>query len=94
MEDRIKALITQRRYQVLIHSIIYYKMDDNIVSDDAWAKWALELEQLQNEYPDIASQCPYAEGFKEFDHSTGMNLPLDDPWAVGKAKQLLAWRDK
>ena len=90
----IKSLITQRRYQVLIHSIIYYKMDDNIVSDDTWAKWALELEQLQNEYPDIASQCPYAEAFKEFDHSTGMNLPLDDPWAGGKAKQLLAWRYK
>ena len=90
----VKSLITQRRYQVLIHSIIYYKMDDNIVSDDTWAKWALELEELQNKYPDIASQCPYAEAFKEFDHSTGMNLPLDDHWAVGKAKQLLAWRYK
>lgn len=90
----IKSLITQRRYQVLIHSIIYYKMDDNIVSDDTWAKWALELEELQNKYPDIAAQCPYAEAFKEFDHSTGINLPLTDSWAVGKAKQLLAWRYK
>ena len=94
MNDRIKFLITQRRYQVLIHSIIYYKLDDNLVSDDTWSKWALELEELQNSYPDIAKQCPYAEAFEDFDHSTGMDLPLDDPWAIGKAKQLLAWRYK
>ena len=94
MNDHIKFLITQRRYQVLIHSIIYYKLDDNLVSDDTWSKWALELEELQNSYPDIAKQCPYAEAFEDFDHSTGMDLPLDDPWAIGKAKQLLAWRYK
>ena len=94
MRNPISDLITQRRYQVLIHSIIYYKLDDNLVSDDTWSKWALELEELQNSYPDIAKQCPYAEAFKDFDHSTGMDLPLDDPWAIGKAKQLLAWRYK
>ena len=94
MRNPISELITQRRYQVLIHSIIYYKLDDNLVSDDTWSKWALELEELQNSYPDIAKQCPYAEAFADFDHSTGMDLPLDDPWAIGKAKQLLAWRYK
>ena len=95
-EDYTKAieeLITRRRRQVLIHSIIYYRMNENIVSDDTWAAWALELEDLQNKYPEIADRCPYAEGFKNFDHSTGMNLPLDDSWAIGKATQLLGWRN-
>lgn len=92
--ERITELINRRRRQILVHSVIYYKFDDNLISDNLWGEWALELENLQKEYPDIASQCPYAEAFKEFDHSTGMNLPLDDPWAVGKAKQLLAWRYK
>ena len=91
-KNDIAELITRRRRQVLIHSIIYYRMNENIISDEKWAEWALELETLQKEHPDIAATCPYAEGFKDFDHSTGMNLPLDDSWAVRKATQLLEWR--
>ena len=76
------------------NSIIYYKMDDNLISDSTWSAWATELEELQKKYPDIAAKVPYAEEFKDFDHSTGMNLPLDDPWAVNKARQLLAMKDR
>ena len=51
-------------------------MDDNLISDSTWSAWATELEELQKKYPDIAAKVPYAEEFKDFDHSTGMNLPL------------------
>lgn len=91
--SKIAELITRRRRQILVHSIIYYRMNDNLVSDSQWAKWALELEDLQREYPDIAEDCPYADAFEGFDHSSGYNLPLDDPWGVRKAKQLLERRD-
>lgn len=90
---RIAELITRRRRQILVHSIIYYRLDDNIISDSTWSEWALELEQLQAQYPDIAAECPYAEAFKDFEHSSGMSLPLDDPWAVRKARHLIAIRD-
>ena len=33
----------------------------------------------------------YARDFRDFDHSTGMNLPLDDPWGIAKAYHLLVW---
>ena len=89
----VAELLNRRRRQILVHSIIYYKMDDNLISDSAWSAWATELEELQKKYPDIAAKVPYAEEFKDFDHSTGMNLPLDDPWAVNKARQLLAMKD-
>lgn len=79
--DRIKELITRRRKQVLVHSIIYYQYDENIITDDQWSKWALELEQLQTAHPDIAEECPYSDAFRNFDHSTGSNLPLDDEYA-------------
>lgn len=92
--EQIKELITRRRRQMLVHSIIYYKLNDNLISDSKWSQWALELENLQNEYPEIASQCPYAEEFAEFNHSSGMNLPLDDDWAYNKALQLLKWSGK
>lgn len=91
--DDIRELITRRRRQVLVHSIIYYELDDCIVADSQWADWALELERLQAEYPDIAAECPYAEEFKNFEHSTGHNLPMDDPWGLRKGRQLIAWRD-
>ena len=87
--DEIAELITRRRRQLLVHSIIYYSMNDNIISDNQWAEWAVELEELQNAYPDIAAKCPRAKEFKNFDHSTGYNLPLNDPYAVATARQLL-----
>lgn len=92
--EQIHELISRRRRQVLIHSIIYYKMNENLVSDAQWSKWAVELEELQKQYPEIAETCPYAEAFKGFDHSSGYNLPLCDPWAENKAKQLLMWSRK
>lgn len=90
----VAELLNRRRRQILVHSVIYYKMDDNLISDSTWSKWATELEELQKKYPEIAAKVPYAEEFKDFDHSTGMNLPLDDPWAINKARQLLALRAK
>lgn len=92
--DQIAELINRRRRQILVHSVIYYRMNDNLITDAQWAQWAVELEDLQSRYPDIAEKCPYAEEFKGFDHSTGYNLPLDDSWAVNKARQLLAWSGK
>ena len=90
----IAKLITRRRRQILVHSVIYYRLNDNIISDQQWSEWALELENLQTQYPDIASECPLADAFKAFDHSTGKNLPLDDPWALNKAQYLLVLRGK
>lgn len=90
----ITELLNRRRRQILVHSVIYYKMNDNLISDGTWSAWATELEELQAKYPEIAAKVPYAKEFKDFDHSTGMNLPLDDPWAINKARQLLAMRDR
>lgn len=88
-KDEIAELIMRRRRQVLVHSVLYYKMDTNLISDTTWSRWALELEELQKKYPDIAEELLYAEAFENFDHSTGSNLPLDDPWANNKATWLI-----
>lgn len=77
-QEQIKELITRRRRQVWVHSIIYYRFDKNVIDDNKWSRWALELEVLQKRYPDLAAECPYADVFKDFDHSTGSNLPLYD----------------
>ena len=85
----VEELITRRRRQILVHSVIYYRLNDSIISDWQWGQWAVELEKLQNEYPEIAEKCPFADAFRGFDHSTGQNLPLDDPWALSTALYLL-----
>ena len=93
-DEEIKSLITRRRLQVLVHSVIYYRLNESIISDAQWSAWALELENLQKAYPGIAAQCPYAGDFKGFDHSSGFDLPLHDSWAINKAMQLINLRNK
>ena len=89
-ENYIYSLINRRRRQILVHSVLYYRMATNLIDDATWSKWALELEDLQEQYPSISCTVPYYEAFKDFDHSTGQNLPLDDQWAIGAAAHILA----
>lgn len=59
---------------MLVHSYIYYELDDNIVSDAQWAKWAKELEQLQKDYPKESAEVEDYEQFKDWDGSSGAFL--------------------
>ena len=88
-DESIKELLFRRRQQVWVHSILYYRMNTNLISDFQWSKWALELENLQNEYPELSKQVAYYDVFKDFDHSTGSTLPLDDTKMLTKAKYLI-----
>lgn len=92
--EQIAATIKQRRLQLLVHSCIYYEFNQSIVDDATWAKWAIELEQLQTEYPAIADEVEWAEAFKDFDHSTGYNLPVRNPWVMRKARQIMIWHER
>ena len=52
-ERTIREVILQRRKQMAVHSCLYYMMDESIVSDDQWQRWADELERLQNAHPEL-----------------------------------------
>lgn len=88
-DNPIAAKIQQRRYQLLVHSLLYYELDISLVSDAKWAEWGQELVELQNAHPSIASQVIFAEAFKQFDCSTGYNLPYRDAQVVNIAHRLL-----
>lgn len=90
----VKERIEYLRKKLLVHSIIYYRLDENLISDEKWAEWALELERLTQEYPQIAQNAFLAEGFRDFDHSTGYNLPLETPWAMDMALYLVKMHKK
>ena len=93
-DDQIAELIKRLRLQVLVHSCIYYEFNESIVDDATWAKWAVELEQLQATYPSIADKVAWSAAFKDFDHSTGYNLPVRDPWVMRKARQIMIWHKR
>ena len=77
--------IRQRRNQMLVHSYLYYVMDENIVDDGKWQQWADELVELQKQEKVIGF---YDEAFADWDGSTGCDLP-QDPWIVRRCEWLL-----
>ena len=89
-DNEVAALIQRRRYQILVHSLIYYELDMNLVSDAQWAEWGVELVKLQKEHPKEAESVIFSEPFKDFDASTGYNLPFRDEQIVNIAYRLLS----
>lgn len=90
----VREKIERRRRQLWVHSVIYYKFDNNIIDDETWTRWARELKELQDTYPDISKKAYLYEEFKDFDPSTGFNLPMDNPYVVLKAAELLDYAGK
>lgn len=70
----IEERIRQRRRQMLVHSYIYYELNDSIISDATWSKWAKELAQLQKDYPEESKRVEEYEQFKDWDGSSGAFL--------------------
>lgn len=89
----IAELINRRRRQILVHSIIYYQFDENLISDWQYTQWSVELAELQRQYPDIAAKCDLTEEFKDYQGFSGYNLPLTHPWGMPMALKLLQLRD-
>lgn len=90
----LKERIRHRRAQMLIHSAIYYELNDSIVSDHQWQTWADELESLQKEYPEQSSIGFFDYEFKDWDGATGAHLPHRDPWVHAKAQYILKLHQK
>lgn len=88
----IRAKIRQRRGQMLVHSLIYYRYSDSLVDDFTWQKWANELAELQKAYPKESAEEKWAEDFKDWTGDTGAFLHMTDPWVIAKAEQLRSYR--
>ena len=93
MEQTIEEKIRQRRRQMLVHSYIYYELNENIVDDATWAKWGKELMELQEKFPKEAAKVEYAKEFQNWDASSGAFLNFDKK-IQSTAKTLLKYRGK
>ena len=90
----IIELITRRRRQILVHSVIYYRLNTNIISDHTYDAWSEELVKLQRDYPQESEQAPFANAYREFDGSTGAFLPIHEPNIIAKAVQLIDYHKR
>jgi len=84
-------LIKRRRLQMLVHSCLYYSLNENIWTDHQYDAAAKELATLIKDHPNAYSDR-FDEYFEGWDGSTGFHLPNRDPWVFGMANKLLEQR--
>lgn len=76
---------------MLIHSCLYYELDESIVSDHKWQEWADELEKLQREHPQDCKIGFFDREFYDWSGTTGAHLNHRHPWTMAKAKRILEY---
>ncbi|QOP65173.1 DNA ligase [Arthrobacter phage Phives] len=93
--DVVASLIERRRRQILVHSILYYRLDSSLIPDATYDAWAQELIRLQAEHPEISESVDYhLDAFRNFTSSTGFDLPLTDERANRVARDLLLYSER
>jgi hypothetical protein len=85
----IAERIRQRRYQMLVHSFLYYQLGTSIIEDSTFDRWARELVQLQADHPGIAETVEFHKDFIGFDGTTGFDLPYGLPQIQRIGERLL-----
>lgn len=63
---------------IILHSYIYYELNDNDISDKEYDAKARELVKYKNEYPDLWKTSEYHKQFgDDYNGSTGFTLYHD-----------------
>ena len=75
----ILSRINHRERQILVTSYLYYNLDENIITDEKFDKYAFDLVGMMKKYPEEFKQSEFYLGFTEFDGSSGFDLPYMDP---------------
>ena len=71
LQDKINFL---QRY-IIVHSYIYYELDNNIISDREYDAKSKELVRYKNEYPELWKSSEYYKQFgDDYTGATGFNL--------------------
>ena len=87
--ETIEELINRKQQQMLVHSCIYYRFNQNLISDSTFDSWAMELVELQNDHPLVSVSTQYGIYFQAFDGTTGNHLPLNLPEVIDRPLRVL-----
>lgn len=81
-------VIKRLRRNMIIHSYLYYRMDEAIISDDDWQSMANDLVEIQAAHPEPTGY--FDELFADWRGDTGMHLVrLDDNYWYPECLYLL-----
>lgn len=70
-QDRINWL---QRF-IILHSYLYYELDDNVISDREYDVKSKKLVELKNKHPELWKNSEYYKQFgDEYDGTTGFTL--------------------
>ncbi|NRF01913.1 DNA ligase LigA-related protein [Bacillus subtilis] len=94
MDKDILELIGRRRRQILVHSFLYYQLNENIIADYTFDLWSKELVQLQEKYPEESKKAVYYAEFTKFDGSSGYDLPYRLPEIQNTGYKLLEYHKR
>lgn len=75
----IYELINRRTKQLVVHSYLYYRLNESRIQDGTFDAWCKELVTLGRQYPDIAEQTKYWYLGKQFDESGSGYFLVDYP---------------
>lgn len=65
---------------ILVHSYIYYELDNNVISDKFYDEKSKELVHLKNQYPELWKSSMYYKQFgDDYNGATGFTLFYDLP---------------
>lgn len=70
IQDRIDFL---QRY-IIVHSYIYYELNNNVISDKQYDAKSKELVRCKNEYPELWKSSMYYKQFADYSGVTGFTL--------------------
>ena len=86
--------MNRRQRQILVHSFLYYQLNANIIDDHLYDLWSKELAKFMKENPEVAKKSAYYEDFKNFDGSSGYDLPYGNPEIQNVGYRLLKLHSK
>lgn len=78
MELNTQEYINFLQRFIILHSYIYYELDDNVISDKDYDMKARELVKYKNEYPELWKSSEYYKQFgDDYNGATGFTLYHD-----------------
>ena len=93
-KEELISFINRRERQILVHSFLYYQLNESIISDHTFDLWSKELAELIKKHPEEFKASVYADAFEDFDGSSGYDLPYGYPEIQNTGLRLLNYCKK